>query len=132
MLSIGEDFRNFDELTMFMETIEKRVLFPLRNMTRRMHPMNVVSLIWDSDSEPDSKEASSVFTNPPSTARYDPPLHWYSDLYPIFKIEGSNFLIPAKKHWKHDMIFHHSEDASTSSPPENFVSEGKPNFKPYN
>ena len=29
------------------------------------------------------------------------------------------------------MIFHCAEDAFTSSPPGNFVSEGKPNFKPY-
>ena len=45
MLAIGEDFRNFEELTMFMETIENRVPFPLRNMTRRTRPANVVSLI---------------------------------------------------------------------------------------
>ena len=56
----------------------------------------------------------------------------YSDPYPIFKVERLTFLIPAKKHWKHDMIFHQAKDASTSSPPENFVSEGKSNFKPYN
>ena len=29
------------------------------------------------------------------------------------------------------MIFHRAEDASTSAPPGNFVSEGRPNFKPY-
>ena len=98
MLAIGEDFRNFEELTMFMETIENLVLFPLKNMTRRTRSANVVSLIQESDSESDSEEVSSVFTNPPPTVGYEPPLHLYSDSYPIFKVEGLDFLIPAKKH----------------------------------
>ena len=46
-----------------------------------------------------------MFTDPPPTTGYEPPLHLYSDPYPIFKVEGLTFLIPAKKPWKHDMIF---------------------------
>ena len=81
---------------MFMETIKDRVLFPLRSMTRRTHATNVVLLIQDSNS--DSEKVSSVFTNPLLTAGYEPPLHLCSDPYPIFKVEGSTFLIPTKKH----------------------------------
>lgn len=102
ILAIGEDFRNFEELAMFMETVEDHVLFPLRNMIRRTRVANVVSLIQDSDSESYSEEVSSVFTNPHSTAGYEPPLHLHSDPYPIFKVERSTFLIPTKKHLKHD------------------------------
>ncbi|XXG76782.1 hypothetical protein AAC387_Pa08g1067 [Persea americana] len=96
-----------------------------------MRPANMVSIIRDSDPESDSKELSSVFTNPPPIAGYELPFQFYSDPYPIFEVEGSNFLIPAKKYWKHDMIFHRAKDASTLSPPRNFVSEAKPNFKPF-
>ena len=83
---------------MFMETIEDHILFRLRHMTRRTCIVNVVSLIQNSDSKSDSEEVSSIFTNPPPTAGYEPPLHLYSNPYPIFKVEGSTFLIPAKKH----------------------------------
>ena len=132
ILAIREEFENFEELAMFMETVEDRVLFPLRNMTRRTHTTNVVSLIQDSYSESDSEEINSVFIDPPPTARYDPPLHPYFGLYPIFKGEGLTFLLLAKKPWKHDMIFHRAKDVSISSPSRNFVSEGRPSFKPYN
>lgn len=98
MLTIREDFRNFEELIMFMETITSRVLFPLKNMTRKTRPTNVVAVIRYSDSESYLKEVNSVFTNPPPPAGYEPPLHLYSNHYPIFKVDGSNFLLPAKKH----------------------------------
>ena len=93
ILVIGEDFRNFEEIAMLMETVEDCVLFPLRSMTRRTRTANVVSLIQDSDSESYSKEVSSVFTNPLPIAGYEPPNHLYADPYPIFKLEGSTFLI---------------------------------------
>ena len=102
---------------MFMETVEDHIIFPLRNMTRRRRAANVVSLIQDSNSESDLEEVSNVFINPPPIAGYEHPLHLYCDPDPIFKVEGSTFVIPTKKHWKHDMIFHRAEDASTSSPP---------------
>ncbi|XXG48040.1 hypothetical protein AAC387_Pa02g2583 [Persea americana] len=129
ILASVEDFRKFEELAMFMETVEGRALFPLRSMTRRTRATNMMSLIQDSDYESHSEKVSSVFTNPPPTAGYEPPFYLYSDLYPIFKVKGSTFLVPAKKHWKHDMIFHRAEDASTPSPLGNFINEGKPNFK---
>ena len=65
ILAIGEDFGNFEELAMFMETVEDHVPFPLRNMTRRTSTTNVVSLIQDFDSESDSEEISCMFTDPP-------------------------------------------------------------------
>ena len=73
---------------MFMETIESRVLLLLRNMTRRMRPANVVSMIRDLDSKPDLEEVNSVFTNQPPTAGYEPPFHFYSNPYPIFRVDG--------------------------------------------
>ena len=97
ILAIGEDFRNFEELVMFMETIENHVLFSLRNMTRRTRAANVVSLFQDFDSKSNSEEVSSVFTNPHPPVGYEPPLYLYSYPYPIFKVEGSTFLIPAKR-----------------------------------
>ena len=121
MIAIGEDFRNFEELIMFMKTIESRVLFPLRNMTRRTHPTNVVSVIRNSNSESNLEEVNSVFTNPPPTAGYEPLLHLYSDPYPIFKVDSSHFPIHAKKHWERDTIFHRAEDDSTLSPPGNLL-----------
>ena len=116
---------------MFVETVEDHVLLPLRNMTRRTPTTNVVSHFQDSDFESDSKEISNVFTDSPPTKGYEPPLHPYSGPYLIFKVEGSTFLTPAMKPWKYDMIFHRAKDASTSSPLGNFVSRGRPNFKPY-
>ncbi|XXG82387.1 hypothetical protein AAC387_Pa10g0349 [Persea americana] len=97
ILAIGEDFRNFEELAMFMETIEYCVLLPLRSMTRKTRTTNVVSLIQDFDSESDLEQVSNVFINPPPTAGYEPPLDLYLDPYPIFKAEWSTFLIPTKK-----------------------------------
>lgn len=79
---------------MFMETTEHHVLRPLRNMKRRMHTTNVVSLVKDSHFEFDFEKASSIFIDPPLIAGYEPLLHSYLALYPIFKIEGANLLIP--------------------------------------
>ena len=83
---------------MFMETVEDHVLLPLRNMTKITCLANVVSLIYDSNSESESEEVSNVFTNPPPTIGYEPHLHLYSDPYPIFKVECLTFRIPTKKY----------------------------------
>lgn len=91
---------------MFMETVEDHVLSPLRNMRRRAHTINVVSLVQDSDSEIDSEKNNGVFIDPPPMAGYEPPLHPYLGPYPIFKVEGSTFLVPAKKPWDNGRIFH--------------------------
>ena len=115
---------------MFIETIEDRVLFPLRSMTRITCTANEVALIQDSDPKSNSKEVSSVFRNPPPIARYEPPLCLYSYPYLLFKVGGPTFLIPAKKHWKHDIIFHRAEDASISSPPENLSAKANQTSNP--
>ena len=91
ILTIGENFENFEEMSMFMETIEDHVLCPLRSLTRRTHAVNVASPMRDPDSKSDSKGTNVVFINPPPVEGYEPPLHPYFGVRTNIQNRMSNF-----------------------------------------